>query len=144
MLAQYVVTEEFERAGCQVVFLDHGFGDTPAERMLLEMTGVFAEYERAQITEGCRRGSLFRARQASIFMTEAPYGYTYIRRTDSCPAKLLINEAEADVVRQIFRWLTDEQLSTYQINKRLNESAILTWQATMGRRLSRQPLAESD
>jgi len=123
---QYVVTEEFERAGCQVVFLNHGFGDTPAERMLLEMTGVFAEYERAQITERCRRGRLFRARQGSIFMTEAPYGYTYIRRTDSCPAKLVINEAEADVVRQIFRWLTDEQLSTYRINQRLNESSIPT------------------
>ena len=123
---QYIVTEEFERAGCRVVFLNHHFGDTPAERMLLEMTGVFAEYERAQITERCRRGRLFRARQGGIWMTEAPYGYTSIPRTDSCPGKLIINEAEADVVRQIFRWLTDEQLSTYQINKRLNESGIRT------------------
>ena len=123
---QYVVTEEFERAGCQVVFLNHGFGDTPAQRMLLEMTGVFAEYERAQITERCRRGRLFRARQGGIWLTEAPYGYTYVRRTDSCPGKLVINESEADVVRQIFRWLVDEQLSTYQINKKLNESAIHT------------------
>jgi site-specific DNA recombinase len=94
--------------------------------MLLEMTGVFAEYKRAQITERCRRGRLFRARQGGIWMTDAPYGYTYIARTDSCPGKLVVNETEADVVRQIFRWLTDEQLSTYQINKKLNESAIHT------------------
>jgi site-specific DNA recombinase len=43
---QYLVTEEFERAGCQVIFLSHGLAATPAERMLQEMTGVFAEYAR--------------------------------------------------------------------------------------------------
>ena len=52
---QYLVTEEFERAGVEVVFTQHGFGSTPEERMLREMTGVFAEYERAQITERSRR-----------------------------------------------------------------------------------------
>ena len=44
---QYVVTEELEQAGCEVVFVSHGLGKTPAERMLREMAGVFAEYERA-------------------------------------------------------------------------------------------------
>src|SRR6266545_3784017 len=38
---QYLVTEEFERAGCQLIFLSHGLVATPAERMLQEMTGVF-------------------------------------------------------------------------------------------------------
>ncbi len=123
---QYVITEEFERGDCQVIFLNHSFGTTPAERMLLEMTGVFAEYERAQITERCRRGRLFRARQGGLWLTEAPYGYTYIQRTDSCPGKLIVNEIEADVVRQIFRWLVDEQLPTYQIIKKLNESGVRT------------------
>ena len=66
---QYIVTEELEHAGCQVIFTNHGFGDSPAERMLQEMTGVFAEYERAQITERCRRGRLFRAREGGIWMT---------------------------------------------------------------------------
>jgi len=108
---QYLVTEEFERAGCQVIFLSHGLAATPTERMLQEMTGVFAEYERAQITERCRRGRLFRARQGGVLMTEAPYGYTYIPKTDSCSSNLVINEAEAEVVRQIFHWLIDEQLS---------------------------------
>jgi site-specific DNA recombinase len=31
---QYIVVEEFERAGCEVVFTNHGFGTSPAERML--------------------------------------------------------------------------------------------------------------
>jgi site-specific DNA recombinase len=39
---------------------------------------------------------------------------------------LVINEAEAEVVRMIFRWLIDEQLATSQIVKRLNQSGIRT------------------
>jgi site-specific DNA recombinase len=123
---QYIVVEEFERAGCEVLFTSHHFGTSPAERMLQEMTGVFAEYERALITERCRRGRLHRARQGQVWMSQAPFGYSYIPRTDHTPGMLVINEAEAEVVRLIFRWLIDEQLSTYQINKRLNESGIRT------------------
>jgi site-specific DNA recombinase len=123
---QYIVVEEFGRAGCEVVFTSHNFGASPAERMLQEMTGVFAEYERALITERCRRGRLHRARQGQVWMSEAPYGYTYIPRSENCPGRLVINEAEAEVVRMIFRWLIDEQLSTYQINKRLNELGVRT------------------
>jgi site-specific DNA recombinase len=40
---QFIVVEEFERAGCEVIFSSHGFGSSPADRMLVEMTGVFAE-----------------------------------------------------------------------------------------------------
>ena len=123
---QYIVVKEFELAGCEVIFTRHSFGTSPAERMLQEMTGVFAEYERALITERCRRGRLHRARQGQVWMSEAPYGYSYVPRTDHCPGKLIINEAEAEVVRMIFRWLIDEQMSTYQINKRLNETGIRT------------------
>ena len=123
---QYIVVEEFERAGCEVVFTSHNFGSSPAERMLQEMTGVFAEYERALITERCRRGRLHRARQGQVWMSQAPYGYTYIPRAENFPSNLVINEAEAEIVRMIFRWLIDEQLSTYQINKRLNELGVRT------------------
>ncbi len=123
---QYIVVEEFERAGCAVVFTTHSFGSSPADRMLQEMTGVFAEYERALITERGRRGRLYHARQGQLWMKEGPYGYTYIPRTGSCAGKLVINEAEAEVVRMIFRWLIDEQLSAYQINERLYELSIRT------------------
>ena len=43
-------------------------------------------------------------------MSEAPYGYTYIPRTENCPGKLVINETEAasradDPVRRKRRYL---------------------------------------
>jgi site-specific DNA recombinase len=38
-----------------MVFLNHGgFGKSPEERMLLQIQGVFAEYERALIQERTR------------------------------------------------------------------------------------------
>ncbi len=106
----------------RLFFTSHNGGSSPADRMLQEMTGVFAEYERAMITERGRRGRLYHARQGQIWMKEGPYGYTYLPRTESCPGKLVINDAEAEVVRTIFRLLVDEQLSAYQINERLYES----------------------
>jgi site-specific DNA recombinase len=126
---QYVVTEEFEQAGCEVVFVSHGLGKTPAERMLREMAGVFAEYERAQIAERCRRGRIYKARQGYVWMSQAPYGYTYVPKTEACPGRLILNETEAEVVRQLFHWLVDEQLSTYQMTKRINETG---WRTRKG------------
>jgi site-specific DNA recombinase len=55
---QVVVLEELTRAGCEVVFLNHAFGETPEQQMLLQIQGVFAEYERALIHERLRRGRL--------------------------------------------------------------------------------------
>jgi len=61
-----LLLEEFARAGCQVIFLNHNFGDSPEEQMLLQRQGVFAEYERAQIQERPRRGRLLAARQGRV------------------------------------------------------------------------------
>jgi site-specific DNA recombinase len=119
---QYILLEEFERAGCEVVFVRQPFGDSPADRMLREVAGVFAEYECALIQERCRRGRLHAAKSGQFWLKEGPYGYTYVPKTEACPSRLVINESEAEVVRQMFHWLVDEQFSTYQIVKRLNES----------------------
>jgi len=40
---QVLVTDEFRRAGCEGVFLNHAFGDSPEQQTLLRMQGVFAE-----------------------------------------------------------------------------------------------------
>ena len=119
---QYVVTEELERAGCEVVFVSHGLGKTPAERMLREMAGVFAEYERAQIAERCRRGRIYKARQGYVWMSQAPYGYTYVPKTEACAGQLIINDTEAEVVRHLCHGLVDDNLSTSQMPKRMNET----------------------
>ena len=124
---QVLVIDEFRRAGCEVVFLNHVFGDSPEQQMLLQMQGVFAEYERALITERTRRGRLFWARQGRVNWGGTPtYGYRLIRRSETAPQQLVIEESEAAVVRRMYRWLVEEQLSSYAIQKRLIEHGIPT------------------
>jgi site-specific DNA recombinase len=63
---QVVLVEEFVRGGCEVVFVQQSLGTSPEEQMLLQVQGVFAEYERALIQERTRRGRLFAARQGRV------------------------------------------------------------------------------
>jgi site-specific DNA recombinase len=130
---QVLLVEEFTRCGCEVVFVQHGLGASPEEQMLLQMQGVFAEYERALIQERTRRGRLFAARQGRVNWGNPPYGYTYIRKTPTAPQHLVINEAEAEVVRLIYRWCVEEQCSSYTIQRRLTAQGIVPRKARQGR-----------
>jgi site-specific DNA recombinase len=129
---QVVLVEELTRCGCEVVFAHQSLGTSPAEQMLLQMQGVFAEYERALIQERTRRGRLFAARHGRVNWGNPPYGYTYIRKTATTPQHLVINEAEAEVVRQIYRWCVEEQLSSYAIHRRLTAQGIPPRKSTRG------------
>jgi site-specific DNA recombinase len=121
---QVVVCEELKRAGCEVVFLNHAFGQTPEEQMLLQVQGVFAEYERALIKERTRRGRIFAARQGRVSWGTAPYGYRYVRKTDTTPQSVVIEEKEAEVVREMYRWLVEEQITSRAIQSRLNQRGV--------------------
>jgi site-specific DNA recombinase len=124
---QVVVLDELRQAGCEVVFLNHAFGTSPEEQMLLQIQGVFAEYERALIKERMRRGRLFAARQGRVnWGGNPPYGYRYIPKTDTTPGQLVVHETEAEIVRQLFNWLIEEEMTTYAIAGRLNVRGVPT------------------
>ena len=117
---QVLLLEELGRAGCQVVFVQHPLSDDPNDQLLLQIQGAIAEYERALLGERFRRGKLQKARSGQIVAGKAPYGYRYVHKQESVPGHLLIDEAEAELVRLLYRWLTDEQMTIRQILKRLN------------------------
>ena len=123
---QVLVIEELQRAGCEVVSLNHAYGESPEERMLLRMRGVFAEYERALIEERARRWRLFAARQGRINWCNPPYGYRLIRKAEHTPQQLLIDETEAEIVRGMYRWLVEESSSSYAVEKRPRELKVPT------------------
>jgi site-specific DNA recombinase len=118
---QVLLIEELRRVGCQVVFLLHPISEDPNDQLLLQIQGAVAEYERAVLGERFRRGRLQRARAGQYLAGgHAPYGYRYIRKREGLPGHLVIDEAEAEVVRALYQWLVDEQLSLRQILGRLN------------------------
>ena len=76
---QWLLIEEFEKMNTQLIFLQNPFGDSPQGKLLTQMQGMIAEYERAQIAERTRRGRLEKARHGE-FMPWAYtcYGYRYL------------------------------------------------------------------
>ena len=117
---QVLLLEEFRRAGCEVVFLQHPISDDPNDQLLLQIQGAIAEYERAVLGERFRRGKLQRARDGHYLGGRAPYGYRYVPRQDAVPGHLVVDEAEAELVRMLYGWLVEERTTIRQILKRLN------------------------
>ena len=101
---QVLLLEEFRRADCKVVFLHHPISDNPNDQLLLQIQGAIAEYERTVLAERFRRGKLQKARDGHVLSAKAPYGYRYEARCGALPARLVIDEAEADMVRQVYGW----------------------------------------
>jgi site-specific DNA recombinase len=76
---QALILEEFRRAGCTVVFLNHNISDNPSDQLLLQIQGAVAEYERAllqralpprQAPEGARR--LVHRRTCALWLSLSP------------------------------------------------------------------------
>ena len=124
---QVLILDELGRFGVRVRFTDApGLDqDDPQARLLTQVQGVIAEYERAKIGERYRRGKLFRARAGEVISWKAPYGYRRVPRGPGGPAHLEIFEPEAAVVRRIF---TERAAGTTirQICRQLNADAVPT------------------
>src|SRR3954464_10100523 len=127
---QVLLLEEFRRAGCEVAFLHRPISDDPNDQLLLQIQGAIAEYERAVLAERFRRGKLQKARDGHIPSAKAPYGYRYEPRRDAVPARLVVDEAEADMARQLHAWVMEEGLTVRQCVKRLNAGP---WATRSGR-----------
>jgi site-specific DNA recombinase len=124
---QILLAEEFSRCGVEVIFLKSPAGATPEDQLLVQFQGMIAEYERAQIAERSRRGKRHKAQQGVInVLSGAPYGYRYVRKTETSTAYYEVIEAEAQVVRLVFETYTQQGLSINAIARMLNERQIPT------------------
>jgi site-specific DNA recombinase len=99
---QALILEELERFGVKAIFFEGGAVDDPLSKLMHQITGAVAEFERAKISERYRRGKLYRARHGEIVSPDVPFGFKKIPRRDGVPAHVEIDETEAAVVRRIF------------------------------------------
>jgi site-specific DNA recombinase len=142
---QILLTEEFARLGVAVVYRNAPPAHTPEEHLLVQVQGMIAEYERAQLVERTRRGKRHKARGGSVnVLSAAPYGYRYVKKTDQVDASYQVDEAEAALVRQVFAAYTHDGLSMYAIVRRLTERQVPTrkggrWDPATLRKMLRNP-----
>jgi site-specific DNA recombinase len=121
-----LLVEEFQEKGVTVVFLKGSVEDSPEGKLLLHIQGATGEFERTKIAERTRRGKLYWAKQGAMVGGHAPYGYKFIRRTDGKRASLEISDIEASVVREMYRLLVEDRLSTRRLCRHLEERRIPT------------------
>nr|WP_249011272.1 recombinase family protein [Conexibacter sp. DBS9H8] len=125
---QVLLLEEFARSGVEVVFAkEPERSGSPEDELLRQFQGMISEYERAQIAERTRRGTLHRARAGAVsVMSRAPYGYRYVKKTEHADAFWEIDETQARIVREIFDRYTQAGESVGAIARALTERAVPT------------------
>ena len=123
---QVLLVDELKKHGVELEFLNRAIGVSPEEDLLLQMQGMFAEYERAKIMERSRRGKRHAAGRGSVnVLGGAPYGYRYISKRDGGgEASYEIHDEQAAVVKQIFEWVGRDRISIGEVSRRLKVKAI--------------------
>jgi len=122
---QVLILDEFARFGVPVHFADAPpFEDDPQARLLVQVQGVIAEYEKAKIAERNRRGKLWRSKMGEVISWRAPYGYRRVSRSAEEAAHLVVFEQEAAVVRRVFDDYVSGGCSIREICRRLDADRV--------------------
>ena len=118
---QELVMDELRELGVEPLFVTVAPSKNSEDKLMYGVRGVFAEYERVKIAERFRLGKVRKAKEGHIILTEAPYGYDFVTKTVEKQGYLRINETEAKIVRDIFKWVASEGLTLRSIVRRLQE-----------------------
>jgi site-specific DNA recombinase len=122
---QVLLLEEFATHGVRVTMIEGRSGDSAEDQLLVQVQGVIAEYERAKIMERSRRGKLHKARTGVVnVLSNAPYGYRYIKKSDGATAHYQVMLHEARVVRRIFEAVVREHMALRAVATMLNEEGV--------------------
>lgn len=122
---QQFLLAEWQQLNVKLIFVHHPpTGNTPHDQMLLNLQGVFAEYERAIISDRMQRGRRYKLQQGYSAPWPAPYGYYYRPATKEEGSHWAINPTQAAVVKQIYTWYTRDNLTMGKIARRLNQQQV--------------------
>jgi site-specific DNA recombinase len=125
LMNQLLITDEFDKRGIELVFVNGEYAKTPEGQLFYSMRGAIAEFEKAKINERMSRGRREKARQGRVLRDFQIYGYSY----DPEKEQMIVNEGEAAVVRLIFDLFTQPNELVQGMNgiaKYLTEKGIPT------------------
>ena len=120
---QLILEEEFKHQGIAIAYVLGEYPDTVEGNLMKHVKASIAEFERLKIQERIERGRAAKIRAGSVQGSRPPFGYDLTEQDNRW--MLAINETEAEIVRQIFRWYTEGEdgegpLGTYGIHKKLH------------------------
>jgi site-specific DNA recombinase len=103
---QLIVEEELKRAGAEIEYCLAEYPDTPEGRLNKHIRATIAEYEREKIAERTARARRLKVKAGNVMVYgNPPYGY---REAEVDGKKVLvIEEGEAQVIRNIYSWYVE-------------------------------------
>ncbi|WP_448575370.1 recombinase family protein [Thermomicrobium sp.] len=115
------------RRGARIEFVNGGDTNTLSGEIIRITKSVVALIENRLRVERSGRGKRARLLSGSLMRTGArpPYGYKYVE-VDKRRGAYEVEPTEAEVVRQIFDWVTREHASAYEIARRLTAMGVPT------------------
>ncbi len=121
---QELIMDELREAGTEVIFLTTPAPKDYGEKILYGVKGLFAEYERAKISERFRLGKLRKVKEGHLLVSEPLYGFDYVPKIENTHGYYVINPEEARVAKMIFTWIGEERLTIRGVVNRLQEQGI--------------------
>ncbi len=115
MIDKLIVCGEFKRNDVELIFCDTEYQNTPEGNLFFNIQSAIAQYELSLIRKRTSRGRLKAVEKKNKIMPMrcAPFGY------DLVDSQLVINEEEAKIVRKIYDWYANQQLTLREIGNRL-------------------------
>ncbi|HEY9061584.1 MAG TPA: recombinase family protein [Pseudobacteroides sp.] len=115
-----ILVDRFESKGISFISYSEKFDtSTPVGRMTLQILGSIAEFERNTIIENVRLGLRQRAK-------EGKWTGNHVLGYDNIDKKIIINESEAELVKQIYKMYIEENMGFRKIADTLNKEGYQT------------------
>ena len=112
---------------------------TPAGRMMLQLLGVFAEFERERIRERSRDGARRRVEDGGFVSSTPPFGYRPVSDPSGRRGVVLtVDPRQARCIREIYRLLVKERIPLTRAVERLNAEG---YRSSSGEQWTRGTLA---
>jgi site-specific DNA recombinase len=104
--------------------------DNEDDDFMSDIQGIFSKRELKIIAKRSARGRYQKAKQGKLPLGGNNIAYGYALDKDD---RIIIDEEEAKVIRNIFNWQANEGLSSYKIAERLNSLGVITRFEKLGR-----------
>jgi site-specific DNA recombinase len=141
-----IITQELERHGIALEAVTETVDSTEVGKLITYVRGFASKLEAEKIRERTMRGKKAKAQQGYVPVGGYArlYGYDYIRVKEKNGGKRIINESEAQWVRQIFSWLVNEGMSCLAVATKLNTLGVPTkfgnkWSRTVVHKILSNP-----
>lgn len=114
------LVDEFDQMNCGFASASERFDtSTAAGRMVLQILGAFAEFERARNSERVKDNMMSIVKNTDKAVSRPCFGYDVIDK------KYAINEEEAEIVRKMVDWMIQGE-GAHRVMRRLNRMGIKT------------------